>query len=431
MSNTTLKLALTWLLVMICLPVAAANFHRTQHISLLSTSEVGDLTLTLTTDKKNYVKGEQIHISGTVSPITCEATLTLSCGEWESRAIIPIDNGTYTYDYIISFGDPEGTWNITLQVWDETVSDNVTVGLPADTVYYTVVISSPPKGHTYMRGTPVHLSANVTEAGAPVENAIVSCRSSKGENLTFTENTPGWYSLDYILGWDEPLGKWSISVEAKKVIDNKLKAGGSYTNVEIEPAVIDLDILNPTKHNFVTGEIVDIEVKASYPTGATPENVIVTATLPDGENIPLTKGENSVYTGTYKITSENITGWIIGITATDSHGNSGNSSFTISIVPPESSPALFLILLVIIISLAVGVTFSFVGLRKRRAERLKSIREEKKDIQKAQRDVAVQYFKKGEISRETYDKLMHELERKLMDLEKEESILKGEKKRKE
>jgi hypothetical protein len=307
----------------------------------------------------------------------------------------------------------------------------VSVGLPADTVYYTVVISSPPEGHSYLRGAEVRISVNVTEAGDPVENAVVSCRSSKGDNLSpFTENSPGRYSLSYILGWDEPLGKWSISVEAKKITDDKLKAGGSYTTIEIEPAVIDLEILRPTAHNFVRGETVDIEVRASYPNEATPENAVVTATLPNEENMLLTQGENDTYVGSYDITSENITGWIMRITATDSYGNSGDTSFTLSVTPPEGSPPFLLILVVVAIFVAVGITSSFIALRKRRAGRLRSIKEEKKDIQKTQTDAAIQYFKKGEISRETYDKLMHELERKLTELEKEESILKGKRKSK-
>lgn len=436
MNGSVLKLLLTWLLVVLCLPVAAATFHGASgDISLLSAGGSENLALTLATDEENYVKGEQIHVSGTAygdngtTPISCEATLIFSCVEWERRAAIQINNGTYTYDYTISFGDPDGTWDVTLQVGDNTVSDSISVGLPTGTVYYTVEILSPPKGHSYMRGAEVRISANVTEAGAPVENAVVSCRSSKGDNLpTFTENSPGRYSLSYTLGWDEPLGDWCISVEAKKIIDSKLKAGGSYTTVGIEPSVINLDILRPTTHNFVRGETVNIEVRASYPTGTPPENVVVTASLPNGENMSLTKGENDTYVGSYDITSENITGWIMGITATDPYGNSGTSSFTVSVTPPESPTPLLLVLLVVIISLAVAITSSFTVLRKRRAGRLRSIKEEKKDIQKAQTDVAVQYFKKGEISRETYDKLMHELERKLTELEKEESILKGERK---
>lgn len=427
------------MLVVLCLPVATATFFGSSgDVSLLLAGGSENLTLTLTTDKENYVKGGQIHVSGTAygdngtTPVSCEATLIFSCDEWERGAVILIDNGVYTYDYAISFGDPHGTWNITLQVGDNTVSDNIGVGLPTDTVYYTVEIWSPPEGYPYTRGVEVRISVSVTEAGTPVENAAVSCRSSEGDNLSpFIENSPGGYSLGYTLGWDEPLGKWCISVEAKKIVSNKLKAGGSYTTVEIKPAVINLDILRPSTHKFVRGETVDIEVRTSYPTGTLPENAVVTVTLPDGENMALTKGENDTYVGSYEITSENVTGWIMQITATDPYGNLGTSSFTISVAPPEGSSPLLLILLVVAISLAAGVAASFIALRKKRAGRLESIREEKREIRRAQEDIAVRYFKKGEIPRETYDKLMGELERRFTELEKEETIQKGERKPKE
>ena len=437
MNGSILKLLTMWLLVMLCFPVATAITRgHSGGVSLLLMQGSENLALTLTTDKENYVKGEQIHISGTAygdngaTSLNCDATLIFSCDQWERRAAILVDNGEYASDYEISFGDPNGTWNVTLQVGGNTVSDNISVELPPDTVYFTVEIWSPPEGHFYTRGTEVLISVNVTEAGVteagvPVENATISCRSSKGDNLSsFIENSPGRYFLGYTLGWDEPLGKWCISVEVKKIVGSKLKAGGSYTTVEIKPAVIDLDLLRPSTHKFVRGEVVDIEVKASYPTGALPENTIVIATLQDGENMSLTKGGNETYIGSCKITSENVTGWIMQITATDPYGNLGTSSFAISVTPPKVPSSPLLVLLAVAISLAAVVTSSSIALRKRRASRLKSIKEEKNDIRKAQAEIAVRYFKKGEIPRETYDKLMHELERKFTELEKEETIRK-------
>lgn len=341
------------------------------------------------------------------------------------RVTILIDGGQYAYNSDISFGDPDGTWNVTLQVGGATVSDSISVSLPPDTVYYTVEIWSPPKGHFYTKGEEVQISVNVAEAGVPVENAVVSCRSIKGDNIPpFIENSPGHYYMVHAIGWDEPLGKWSISVEAKKMIGNQLRAGGSYTTVEIKPAVINLDILSPTNHRFARGETVGIEVRASYQNGALPENLLVTATLPDGENLSLTKGENDTYIGSYEITSENFSGWVMQTTANDPYGNSGTSSLVISVAPPKGYFPILLVLLVVTISLASGIAPSYIGLRKRRTGRLESIREDKRDVRKAQADIAVRYFKKGEIPRETYDKLMNELERKFTELEKKETMLK-------
>jgi hypothetical protein len=433
MNGSILKLLSVWLLVVFCLPLAAAIPSRQSGgISLLLAGGFGNLSLTLTTNKENYVNGEQIHVSGTAyqgsTPLSDNGTITFSCGEWERRAAILIDGGQYSFDSAISFGDPDGTWNVTLQVGDTTISDNISVSLPPDTVYYAVEIWSPPKGQFYTRGAEVQISVSVTEAGAPVENADVSCRSIKGDNLPpFIENSPGHYYTSYVLGWDEPLGKWSISVEVEKMVGNQLRAGGSYTTVEIRPAVINLDILRPTTHRFARGETVGIEVRATYQNGAIPENVMVTATLPDGEKMSLTKGENDTYVGSYEITSENFAGWVMQTTASDSYGNSGTSSLVISAAPPKGSLPLLLVLLVVTVSLASGIAPSYIGLRKRRNGRLESIREDKKDIRRAQADIAVRYFKKGEIPRETYDRLMHELEGRFTELEKKETMLKEEK----
>ena len=130
MNGSILKLLPIWLLVVLCLPIAAATFRGpSRDISLLLAGGSENLVLTMTTDRENYVKGERIHISGTAyedngaAPLNRGATLILSCDNWERRAAILIDNGVYTYDYAISFGDPHGTWNVTLQVGDNTVSD--------------------------------------------------------------------------------------------------------------------------------------------------------------------------------------------------------------------------------------------------------------------------------------------------------------------
>ncbi|PIU13353.1 MAG: hypothetical protein COT21_02170, partial [Hadesarchaea archaeon CG08_land_8_20_14_0_20_51_8] len=251
-------------------PVSASNFF--------ASASPDNLTLTLTTDKENYQNGQKIQISGAVkssdgTPVeNGVVAIFFSCDEWSRRLGVGINNGAYAENYIISFGDPDGTWAVSASAVDDNGnigenSDNIVVSLPPNTIYYTVYLLSPPKNIIQYRGGAVMLSLQAKEAGVLVENANVIYRSPTNDNVSLTEGAPGTYSAIYTIKWDDPTGDWCISAEAKKTVGDNLKAGGSFTIVDVRPAVLQLDLLSPSERELGVGEQAEIKVRASYPDG--------------------------------------------------------------------------------------------------------------------------------------------------------------------
>jgi len=406
-----------------------------------------DLTLTLNTDKGNYQNGEEIRIFGDVygsdgiTPVgSGVVTILFSCGEWSRRLSVEIDDGFYEVYYTISFGDKEGTWEILASAVDGAgntgeTSDTIVVSLPSN-IYYTISFLFPPNTIMLPRGSAVMLSLQVKDmGGALIGGADVSYRSPTNDDVPLLEGAPGTYSATYTLKWDDPTGDWCISAEATTMFGGNLKAGGTYTIVDVRPAVLQLDLLSPSERELGIGEQAEIEVRASYPDGTPVEGATVTLSALGHNNIVLTGEGNGVYKSG-AISFENAGGQLISLTVVDADNNHVSGNYVLNIVPaPLPSGVIFLLALVAVV-LAIGISAAVLTRKKIYSNKLETIRAEKKHIARLQTEAAEKYFKEGSISRETYDSLMQGHARRMAELDKEErkrtgKALKGTSKKKE
>ena len=197
-----------------------------------------NLTLTLGTNWTSYTNGDTIKISGTVkgsdgTPVGgALVTIRLSCGEWSRRLFVEtIASGDYAVDYIISLGDQAGRWTILASAVDgdgNTGENSRTVDVSLPSIYYTVGFLSPPNNAHILRGRAVTLSLRVEEGDVLVDGAEVFCRLPTNDDVHLEPvvGTQGTYSATYTLKWDDPIGDWCVSAEAKKVTGYVTKVGG-------------------------------------------------------------------------------------------------------------------------------------------------------------------------------------------------------------
>jgi len=392
-----------------------------------------NLTLTLGTNWTSYTNGDTIKISGTVegsdgTPVGgALVTIRLSCGEWSRRLFVEtIASGDYAVDYIISLGDQAGRWTILASAvdGDGNTGENsrtVDVSLPPNTIYYTVRFLSPQNNTPILRGSAVTLSLQVEEDNTLVDGADVSYRSPTNDNVSFAPvvGAQGTYSATYTLKWDDPTGDWCISAEAKKVTGVTTKVGGYYTIVDVQPAVLRLDVLSPSGLESVVGENAEIKVRALYPDGTPVEGATTTMNLAGHENIVLVGKGDGVYKS-QAITFENSGGLLMSLTVEDANGNTVSGSYVLNIHPPPLPSGVIFLLAMVAVVLAIGVSAAVLTRKKIGSTKLETIRAEKKHIAKLQTEAARNYFKDGSISRGTYDSLMQEHVRRLAELDKEE-----------
>ena len=112
--------------------------------------------------------------------------------------------------------------------------------------------------------------------------------------------------------------------------------------------------------------------------------------------------------------------------STDAAGNSETAKtlevtvYTPTAVPPFLSQYWWATLSIIVVG---GVVSTFIIRRVRLAGRLKRITREKAELLKLRREAETKYFRDGSISRDTFDTLIEDYERRKAELEKEERVL--------
>ncbi|MEM2878882.1 MAG: hypothetical protein QXG10_05010 [Candidatus Hadarchaeales archaeon] len=385
------------------------------------------LSVTVTTDRQGYLNGENVVISGHVSdqngdPVSGSVVITLSNGDWTRNHKTALTNGSYSWTYAISFGDPTGTYGISVEATETTGasgsgSGSFSVSMPENVVGYTVAIYSPPSGSIFSVLEEVPVSVYLTEGDNAVGGAEVWFYSPTLERVALTEIQTGVYTARYTIGIYDTPGTWSFTVEARKTVENTFRAGGSYVNVSINPASLQVSIDSPETTQIRAGGSVEVRVSVTYPDGTPLNNGTVLLSLPTGENVEMTGGENGAYFYSYMVSGDDAGIWTMVVNASDAAGNSGSITSLITVLPAEEGIPIYWIVAICAVS-AVIVSAAFLIRRHLIMRRMDRVEMEKKHIM-ALRDEAIRkYFKEGSISRQTYDSLLDEYQTKLAELER-------------
>lgn len=374
---------------------------------------VTDIRISIFTDKGNYTKGEEMSISGKITSIygntVKSAKLTISCGEWRRFTTLHVDNGSFVYNYSISFGDPEGIWELKISTVDSggnIVHEDVfvNVSLPENIVRYKVIFLSPPKGAVYQRGATFNISVLVTGGDTGIEGLLTTCTLPSMEKINLTEIGDGYYRGEIRIPWDAEEGTWYLSVES--IDTEKGFAGGSSSYISIKRAPLEIEILEPKSNSIGFAEKVGFEVRVTYPSGEPVTNAVVRASLPEGE-INFTHSGDGRYTALY-LPDKDTKYILLSITAVDRYNNTGylDHTFYLNYRPPTALD----IKMVLVMLIAMGAVGTIFYRTKKTifAKHLEDVKRELDEIRRLQREAIIKYYKKGTISRTTYDLLMQE-----------------------
>ena len=404
---------------------------------IAQTSNFSDIILILYTDNENYEKGQCIKIFGNITKISNEVNIlnemkiTLRQGDWARYIKTNLQNNSYEYIYNISFGDPEGIWNVTAEVENNqgqniSCSKNVNVSIPSDIIRYKVVWFSPSNEAIYYRGSTFDISVFITENEIGVSNASTYCVMPSMEKVKLNEIKPGYYMLSYFIPWDSEIGLCCISVECTKEIESSIIAGGSNILIQIQPAALKLKIINDSTDEYVFGEPIQFRIHLMYPDKSNVENATVKLKI-GNENLTFNSEGKGLYFIDCTEAIKNIGTYIIEFSASDPYGNSASATQIIYIVNKQTSEfpfyqiLTFLLVIIICVLIVIFIKKRFIILRS------KDIENEINEIKRLQNETATNYYVKGSISRETYDMLQREYAQRLSELG-ENSFEKGKRK---
>jgi len=406
------------------------------------TSDIEIDGLTIQTDKDNYVKGKQINVSGTISIknqnysiLSDNITITIEHGSWRRFTTTAISNNTYNITYNISYGDPEGSWNITAFLNDNNrdsikANKKINVSIPSDIMRYKVLWLSPPNEAVYKRGDTFNISIYVTENEIGVNNASTICILPSMDEIKLTELSEGYYQESYTIPLDSVNGYWSLSINSMNTSEGSIFAGGSNNSIYVKPTSLIINLLEPSLTEYNSGKNMEIKINLTYQNNHVVKNAFVIAKLLNNEVKLINRG-NGIYSENYSITDEYLGRKNLKIVASDLYDNNASISLIVQFNKESHSnfpfSSIFFIIFVITILIFVIMLF-----KKRFFYHLhRDIENEIKEIKCLQKEAAINYFMKGSINRNTYDKLMKEHTIRLSELNNEVSkTYHGEKTRK-
>ena len=138
------------------------------------------------------------------------------------------------------------------------LSSAVTVAFGAQVAFaqtFSITISSPNSGAVFNRGQTVTITASVS-SGGPVSGASVTANSPTGGTITLSETaTLGTYSAQYTILATDPVGTWTINVQAIK----NGQVASTQTSVSISGS-LKVSIVSPAANaKFNIGETVTVK----------------------------------------------------------------------------------------------------------------------------------------------------------------------------
>jgi len=395
--------------------------------TLTANSPDSNFTINLHTDKNDYNKGERIHINGNITSNTSNnisfsnnVTIKLKKNNWERTFKTKITNNSYDSYYNISYGDPEGIWNITVETYENgnNISNykTINVTLPSDTVRYKVVWYSPPESAQYKRGETFNASIFVTEDGVGVTNLTTNCVLPNLDKINLSEIKQGYYRGSYKIPWNCKTGIWVLTFEGTKNVEGSLRAGGGNSSITIKPAIINIDLLEPSLDQYYLNDKIEIKVKLTYKDNTNVKNAEVTAEILN-ENYSLKEGNNDTYSTNYTILDENTGSILIEISTQDQNDNTGSIKKVISIVKKQETESIIITILPIIIAILIITIVTYFLSKRLKFLRMQDVQEEIKEVKRLQDEAAEKYYKKGSISRQSYDMLRKEHSERLAELQ--------------
>lgn len=385
---------------------------------------ISNSTISVLTNKTSFSKGEQVNISGnlTSNPPTSKTfselvTITLTYGSWKREFNAPLVNNSYNCSYNISYGDPEGEWNITAQIQDEDANNfagykKINVTIPTGTVRYKVVWYSPSDSAIYQKGSRFNVSIFVTEDGTGVKNLTTNCVLPTLENITLSELQQGYYIGSYKIPWDSDTGIWVLSFEG---IDSSSNAGGSNVSINVQPATVNVELIEPSLDEYYLGDEIELKTLIKYSDNTTLENALVTSEIL-GEDYTMSETSNGTYLANYKISDANAGSIIIDISVEDEFGNTGSLTKIIYVVEKQDSSLPIVTIISVTAGILVLVFIAYFLKKKIHLLRVADVEDEIEEVKRLQDETAQKYYKEGSISRQAYDSLRKEHSERLAEL---------------
>ncbi len=335
------------------------------------------LTLSLTNAQNNQAYNVVLEVLKPNGAGNSRATRTINTNNaGQGSTVVPYPDPSFTPINGTIATDVEGVYTVIANQTSPTNLGTVTTTQFTVSCQLTVVITDPLPGTLAERGRRVTISATVSDLSGTVSSAVVKANSPSGGEIVLSQTSPGAYSIDYQVLLYDPVGTWTIRVQALDINGNS----GTSNSVNVSVVRSELIVYSLSAYNskglpttdFAPGETIYPFFQLRYSNGdpISTGQFRVAVKNPSGATVAsLTATYESSRFGFYSQTGFTISAidpggaWSLEIEAdslSDDFGNAGPgvaSSYRVQVVVASSPLSLFLYLVIGLVALLGGAVF--------------------------------------------------------------------------
>ncbi len=374
------------------------------------------LGIGLVPDKNTYTLGDLIEVNGFIRrgdlAVRAPFDFNIAFGgnslfDWNS---LSYEDGSYDVKFQTTTISPTGEWILSLYAEDEFENKGIfskKIGVFESKPFSALSISLvEPLKESVERGDQIKFTVNVLDEYSEfVKNAVIDLVTPSGETVRLERGAGLFYTEIYSVPWNAPAGEQAFEVKAFKKTDYSVQRGQESFGVEIKPAQINLELLNPKSVEFAAGETIDFQVRLTYPSGRLVTEPVVNA-LVNQKPVSLIAVEKGIYATSYPVSPLDSGRLIFSISVEDQFANAGTEEYELYVsgiswlywvkaFPSTIGFFLFAFFLAVVI----------VFLIRARGKSISSLRKRKRELEALRRDTQNRYYKLNVINRETYNKL--------------------------
>jgi KaiC/GvpD/RAD55 family RecA-like ATPase len=235
--------------------------------------------------------------------------------------------------------DVGGVYNVYVNQTSPTYIATVATGTFTVSSKLNVVISEPVQGNVVQRGQTTTIIATVTALSGPDNAATVHVNSPSNVPLTLQQTSPGVYTYNYLVSSSDPIGTWTIVVQASDSIGNSGVSSPVNITITKNDLIVDSLVAYNSKGDpstsFAIGDTIHAFFRIRYTFGTsylTSGQYAVGLRNPSGALIAnLTAAYDSSRFGFYTSTGYPVSAfdpggtWILIVSANSVNDGSGNT----------------------------------------------------------------------------------------------------------
>ncbi|MFH0970474.1 MAG: DUF4215 domain-containing protein [Candidatus Diapherotrites archaeon] len=374
------------------------------------------LYVNVTTPRKKYSQGDIITFSGRLTqkmkPVQYPVDIILEAGDkiLFTKQIIPDQQGKFSFDYQISTIDPLGEWKLTATSRDDGgnfgfIIKKLQIFEPQTFVNLGIELLTNSQT-IWERGSIQTIVVRVRDQlDELVENATVQFIPPVGNPIPLIETEYGNYSAKYSIPQSIPKGKQPFIVRATQQTAFSTKQGSKTFDIPIGEASLTILLLEPSSFLTQVGEELSIRLRVSYPQGQPLNDIAFNAYL-NGKEVSFLGVEPGIFVGKYVVELGDLGRPILSIAFADQYDNTG--TLDLPLIVNGISPLYYVrTYFLIVVGLLVVMSFLFQSSAKSYliSFRRRMLESKERQLLAKIKELQTQYYQKGALSKESYQKL--------------------------